>query len=142
MKTKKKIVLPLIIVGAVVVFLVLFSVSTYGVNVALMSGNMSPLFVFRANGVNDGGTKIYRGLGYHIVEWSRYIDRDDLNNEDIIKALEKAGLSEEEYEEFAVTRPVFVCGWDIVWGYDDRSTIKKGPSSKHTINLHIEFDRL
>lgn len=141
MKTKKKVVLPLIIIGAVVVFFALFSVLTYGVNVSLMSNNTSPLFVFNTNMVNDGGTKIYTGLGYHIVEWSSFVENAH-QDEDIEKALENSDLSREEYEELAKTNRVYVCGWDIAWGYDYDSTVKNRPGFEHTINLHFEFVKL
>lgn len=150
MKSKKKVIIPLIIAIAAiaviivgsVVFYNIFSTTTYNINVARLNNNEHPLYVRHINGVNDGGTQIYRGLGYHIIEWSSFFENADLKDEDIEKALENSNLSREEYEELAGTKRVYVCGWDIAWGYDDWSTVKNGPDSEHTVNLHFEFDKL
>lgn len=150
MKSKKKVIIPLIIAIAAiaviivgsVVFYNIFSTTTYNTNVARLNSGERPLHVRQWNACNDGGTQIYRGSGYHIVEWSSFIENAHLKNEDIEKALENSNLSMEEYEALASTKRVYVCGWDIARGYDYGSTVRNHPGFEHTINLHFEFDKL
>ncbi|MDE7398663.1 MAG: hypothetical protein K2N06_03955 [Oscillospiraceae bacterium] len=142
MKIKKTIKTLLIVCVVVIVLLGFFSIGTYNINVAQINNGKAPLFIFSTNVVNDGGTRIYKGLGYHIIEWSSYIENVDLKDEHIKKALENSNLSRLELEELSKTNIVYVRGWDIAWGYDDMSTIKNGPGSEHTVNLHFEFDKL
>ncbi len=150
MKSKKKVIIPIIItISALVVIVVglvvgykIYSTTTYNTNIVRLNNGKHPLYVQQINAMNDGGTRIYKGPGYHIVEWSSFVENAHLKDEDIEKALENSNLSKEEYEELAKTNMVYVRGWDIAWGVSYESTVKNRPGFDHTINLHFEFSKL
>lgn len=123
-KTKK----PLIITLAVIVLIVGFSVLTYGINVQRINNGRQPLFVFHANSVNDGGTKIYYGLGYHIVEWNSMFQNTPPEKSDF------AELTDIDMN----INIIYVRGTDIGFGFNDWNTVKNGPSPEHTIGFRFE----
>lgn len=127
MKKERSIIKPLIISLAVIVLAVVlmigFSILTYNINVSRLNNGEDPLFVYHANSVNDGGTKIYHGLGYHIIKWHSYIENTPLEGVD--------------FHGIAGKDTVYVCGWDIGRG-SDWNTIQKGPSPEHTIDFYLE----
>ena len=83
----KRIIKPIIITAAVIVLIAVlltgFSALTYNLNVSRLNNGEDPLFIYRTDTVLDGGTKIYHGLGYHIIKWHQAYDK------------------------------LYICGWDI-----------------------------
>ena len=65
---KKIIIVSLI---SVIIFSILICVSlvTYNIDKRRVFNDETPKFIISKNGMNDGGTGIYYGLGYQIIKW-------------------------------------------------------------------------
>ena len=131
MKNKLRIKWPLIIslavIASVCALMTGFSVLTYNINVYRLNKGEAPVFVYRTNSVNDGGTEIYRGLGYHVIAWHSLI--------------ENTSLERDSFGEPADMDAVYVCGWDIRRGSDwntIHNTMQDGPSPERTFGYHFE----
>lgn len=120
---KKPLMMTLVVIVSAIVLLTGFSVLTYNVNIQRLNNGEAPLFIFHTNAVNDGGTVIYSGVGYHIVKWKSFIENTPLEKND--------------FKEIAEMDIVYVCGWDIGFGRS-WNTIQSGPSPEHTIDFHFE----
>lgn len=103
-----------ILISAVIVF-VSFSV-TYTIDHQRIRENHTPFFVYYKSDINDGGTIVFFGFGYHIVKWHRLIENSD----------------------YETGNGDYVCGWDIHNGYDVSNTLSLGPQSERTYNFHFE----
>lgn len=122
-KLKNTLIITLISVVSVAVVLVGFSVLTYNANIKRLNNGEEPSFIFRTDDMLDGGSKIYYGLGFHVIKWHSFI--------------ENTALDINDFGEHAEKNAVYVCGWDIGRG-NDRDTVKSGPSPEHTIDFRLE----
>lgn len=122
---KKAIIISASVVAAVGILLIGFSIFAYNTDVSRLKGGEEPLFVYHDNGVNDGGTLIYRGLGYKVIKWHRQFDNTALEREDFG---ELAGLGD--------SNSIYVCGWDICRGGLDE--LQGDPDPNRTIDFHFE----
>lgn len=71
-KSKKK----YIILSLVILILVLspfLPKITYSIDSKLVSMDMTPIFAISKGKIKDGGTTEYRGLGYQVIRWNRYL---------------------------------------------------------------------
>lgn len=116
MKAKKIIIRVLIILGAVIIVLTVLAAATYAFDCAMIKQGNEPMFAKRVDAVNDGGTQIYCGLGYHIVKWHSFPGNVGFDE-----------LSDDKY----------VCGWDIRRGYDIGGTVRRGPNPADTYEFRI-----
>ena len=116
MRAKKIIVRVLIILGAVIIALTVFAAAAYAFDCAMIKQGNEPMFARNVNAVNDGGTLIYCGLGYHIVKWHSFP--------------ENVGMGELSHDSY-------VCGWDIRRGYDINGTVRRGPNPADTYEFRI-----
>lgn len=116
MRAKKIIIRVLIILGAVIIVLTVLAAATYAFDCAMIKQGNEPMFAKRVDAVNDGGTLIYCGFGYHIVKWHSFPENVGFDE-----------LSDDKY----------VCGWDIRRGYDIGGTVRRGPNPADTYEFRI-----
>ncbi len=115
MRAKKIIIRVLVIIGAVIIALTVFAAATYAFDCSMVKQGNEPMFARRVNAVNDGGTLIYCGFGYHIIKWHSFP--------------ENVGMD--------VSYDSYVCGWDIRRGYDINGTVRRGPNPADTYEFRI-----
>lgn len=115
MRAKKIVIRAVMILGAAVIALTAISAATYAFDCAMIKQGNEPMFARAVNAVNDGGTLIYCGLGYHIVKWH----------------------SIPENVGYDLAADKYVCGWDIRRGYDVGGTLREGPDPADTYELRI-----
>ena len=65
----------IIFVGCATIFL-LFTLSllSYMWDNRRINDGQKPIFIFHIDSMNDGGTNIYYGLGYQIIDWNTISD--------------------------------------------------------------------
>ena len=73
----KKLIIILISIFLLLGFVVF---STYFVDLMRISAGKEPLFAICTTEMNDGGSKVYYGLGYQIIMWKRLTDEPDILN--------------------------------------------------------------
>ena len=61
----------LMITVAVVFAISIFSIGTYHYDKAMAADGKEPEFVIHMAVINDGGSKVYYGLGYQIIMWNQ-----------------------------------------------------------------------
>lgn len=115
MRAKKIVIRVIIIFGAAVIALTAISAATYAFDCFMIKQGNEPMFARAVNAVNDGGTLIYCGLGYHIIKWH----------------------SLPENVGYDTSAGKYVCGWDIRRSYDVGGTLRKGPDPADTYELCI-----
>lgn len=69
---KKKIgIVVAITVGMLVLTILLLGIITYGIDAKKVAKGEAPQFCFKVEQVNDGGTLIYTGLGYKVIDYHK-----------------------------------------------------------------------
>ncbi len=61
----------LIITVTIVFLIAIFSICTYHYDKAMATDGKEPKFVIHMVTINDGGSKVYYGLGYQIIMWNQ-----------------------------------------------------------------------
>ena len=68
---------------ACVILLIGMGFITYNIDSKRISGEEKPIFVVPTSVAKDGGTTIYRGLGYKVIRWKmisiRQVDGNEVN---------------------------------------------------------------
>lgn len=124
MRSKKVLLISLIAVVSAAILIAGVAFISYNVNMQRLNAGKAPVLVFRTNGINDGGSEIYNGLGFHIVKWHSFI--------------ENTGLEKSDYNVPDGKDTVYVCGWDIKFGYSFDETLKNGPDPETTLDFRLE----
>ncbi|MGL4107170.1 hypothetical protein [Clostridium sp. LP20] len=64
------------IISSIILVIAILIVSqvTYTIDKRLIEENKEPKFVIKTDMVKDGGTTIYKGLGYQVVRWNRFLE--------------------------------------------------------------------
>lgn len=57
-------------------FLVCFFIIFGLIDVCRFSKGKPPIFIVKSDVLNDGGTKIYYGIGYQMIEWKKIDDTE------------------------------------------------------------------
>lgn len=65
--------------------LFVLSITTYMIDSNLVEDNKKPIFIFHTTCLNDGGTQIYYGFGYQIINWNIIGENENI----ILKGIEK-----------------------------------------------------
>lgn len=69
---KKKIgIVIAITVGILIITILLLGVITYGIDAKKVAKGEAPQFCFKVEQINDGGTLIYTGLGYKVIDYHK-----------------------------------------------------------------------
>ena len=67
----------LIIIGAILLLLLILSIIFFSVDYIRVQNQQNPIFAVKTDEVNDGGSIIYTGLGYKIIDYNRAVDGYD-----------------------------------------------------------------
>ncbi len=54
-----------------IIIIVFFPLITYRIDSKLVSKDKRPIFVIRTALLKDGGTTIFKGVGYQVIKWNR-----------------------------------------------------------------------
>ena len=68
----KKLSKTTIICLSVLLVLILFSIISFAVDSNRVDNGKKPILCIMKFGLNDGGTTVYYGLGYQIINWKRF----------------------------------------------------------------------
>ncbi|GFP76232.1 hypothetical protein [Clostridium fungisolvens] len=104
-KSKKK----YIIVSLVVLILVLspfLPKITYSVDSKLVSMDMRPIFAISKGVIKDGGTTEYRGLGYQVIRWNRYVAEGTEYGYEIYKAPNYRDLNDGPSKKLTIIKDI------------------------------------
>lgn len=66
----------LIIILAIMFVMAMFSICTYHYDKTMATNGNEPKFVIHTVTINDGGSKVYYGLGYQIIMWNQLTSDD------------------------------------------------------------------
>jgi len=64
----------IVIVCAIIFLLFTLSLLSYTWDNSRVKDGQKPIFIFHIDSMNDGGTNIYYGLGYQIIDWNTISD--------------------------------------------------------------------
>lgn len=68
----------LIIIGVILIVLVVLAITFFGVDYFRVQNQETPIFAIKTDEVNDGGTVIYTGLGYKVIDYNRLDGYDEI----------------------------------------------------------------
>ncbi|MNP51037.1 hypothetical protein D3C76_1453340 [compost metagenome] len=66
---------------AIVILLITIGLVTYNIDSKRISGDKKPIFVVPTLVAKDGGSTVYRGLGYKVIRWNTISIRQVDGNE-------------------------------------------------------------
>jgi len=75
------------IIVILIIFIVAFiSILTYIIDSQRLENHQTPIFILHTDNLNDGGTTVYYGIGYQLINWKR-INPDNVNT--VLVGIEK-----------------------------------------------------
>ena len=66
------------VVGLILVILIILGIIFFIIDYSRVKNNETPLFCILKDEANDGGTKIYLGLGYKVIDFHTLAEYDDI----------------------------------------------------------------
>ncbi|WP_442598412.1 hypothetical protein [Neobacillus sp. D3-1R] len=60
------------------IVVLLVPILMYSIDYGLVSAQKRPLFVIKTAMYKDGGTKLYQGLGYKVIDYNKLEGRQDI----------------------------------------------------------------
>lgn len=68
----------LIIIGVILIVLAVIALTFFGVDYFRVQNQENPIFAIKTDEVNDGGSIIYTGLGYKVIDYNRLDGYDEI----------------------------------------------------------------
>ena len=101
----------LIIIGVILIVLVVIALTFFGVDYFRVQNQENPIFAIKTDEVNDGGSIIYTGLGYKVIDYNRLDGYDEIKIGSIFMKYEdptyEDGISDENSILEAVVMEVY-----------------------------------
>ena len=66
------------VVGLILVILIILGIIFFTIDYSRVKNNETPIFCILKDEANDGGTKIYLGLGYKVIDFHTLAGFDDI----------------------------------------------------------------
>ncbi|MBK1813269.1 hypothetical protein JHL18_21845 [Clostridium sp. YIM B02505] len=104
-RSKKKCII-LAIVILILVLTPFLPKITYNIDSKLVSKDMSPLFAISKDKVKDGGTTEYRGLGYQVIRWNRFVAEGTEYGYEIYKAPNYRDLNDGPSKKLTIIKDI------------------------------------
>ncbi|GKU25075.1 hypothetical protein [Clostridium folliculivorans] len=101
---KKYIILSLVIL--ILVLSPFLPKITYTVDSKLVSMDMRPIFAISKGMAKDGGTTEYRGLGYQVIRWNRYVAEGTEYGFEIYKAPNYRDLNDGPSKKLTIIKDI------------------------------------
>lgn len=133
------------IIGIIISFLILISIIFLSVDYVKAQKGENPIFAIRVSEVRDGGTKIYLGLGYKVIDFHTLDGYDEvkigtwlMQYEDFKEESKKEEIENNNYSSFFATVIESNLSYIIVEPYEGAKERKS--SDKISIALGTEND--
>lgn len=101
----------LIIIGVILIVLAVIALTFFGVDYFRVQNQENPIFAIKTDEVNDGGSIIYTGLGYKVIDYNRLDGYDEIKIGSIFMKYEdptyEDGISDENSILEAVVMEVY-----------------------------------
>ncbi|GFZ29954.1 hypothetical protein CSC2_04800 [Clostridium zeae] len=104
-KSKKKYIILLLVI-LILVLSPFVPKITYSIDSRLVSMDMRPIFAISKGVVKDGGTTEYRGLGYQVIRWNRYVAEGTEYGYEIYKAPNYRDLNDGPSKKLTIIKEV------------------------------------
>ena len=98
----------LIIIGIILIVLIVLALTFFGVDYFRVQNQEKPLFVIKTDEVNDGGTIIYTGLGYKVIDYNRLDGYDEIKIGSLFMKYEDSTYTDSISEENSILEAVIL----------------------------------
>lgn len=98
----------LMIIGIILIVLIVLALTFFGVDYFRVQKQEKPLFAIKTDEVNDGGTIIYTGLGYKVIDYNRLDGYDEIKIGSLFMKYEDSTYTDSISEENSILEAVIM----------------------------------